>query len=87
MGFVAIGGVTNIILRTNHNQSNIKCQASHLGQFCPQAQLVLCIQWDGKSRRTVKTGSFLQLIHQGKEMKMVGGSQQWGGECPPYDAP
>lgn len=75
---IAIGAVTDIILRTNHNQSNIKCQVSHLGQIFPKAQLVLCVQWDGKSRRTVKTGSFLQLIHQGKEVKMMGGSKQWG---------
>lgn len=78
MGFIAIGGVINIILRTNHNQSNIKCQVSHLGQFYPKAQLVLSIQWDGKSRRTAKTGSFLQLIHQGKEVKMMTGSKQCG---------
>lgn len=80
VGFIAIGGVTNIILWTNHNQSNIECQDSHLGQFYPKAQLVLSIQWDGKSRRTVKTGSFLQLIHQGKEVKMMEGSRV-GGEC------
>jgi len=67
VGFIAISGVTKVILRTNHKQSNIKCQNSHLGQFYPKAELVFSIQCDGKSRRTVKKGSFLQLMYTRKK--------------------
>lgn len=69
VGFIAISGVTNIILRTNHKQSNVKCQNSHLGQFYPKAELVLSIQCDRIFRRAVKKGSFLQLMYT-KEKKL-----------------